>query len=52
MTSKTKIYIYNPSKRTGGTNNLLANLAKIISNNEQFDVHYIDFKNIILKIQK
>lgn len=38
-----KITIYNPSANAGGTNNLLANLAVLLSKQKQFDVHYVEF---------
>lgn len=40
-----KITIYNPSVREGGTNNLLANLAVLLSSHDCFDVHYIEYVN-------
>lgn len=39
------IYIYNPSMKTGGTNNLLGNLAHLLANGSLHNVHYIDYYN-------
>jgi len=39
------IYIYNPSLKTGGTNNLLANVASLLANDGNLNVYYIDYKN-------
>lgn len=43
MEDNNKIYIYNPSLKTGGTNNLLGNLAILLSNNSKYTVCYIDY---------
>jgi len=44
-----KIYIYNPSTKTGGTNNLLANLSILLSDNSRYEVNYIDYKDSPVK---
>ena len=40
-----KIYIYNPSVKTGGTSNLLANLTILLASNNKFDIYYLDYLN-------
>jgi hypothetical protein len=45
MHSKTDIYIYNPSEKTGGTNNLMFNLALLLNTIGKYNVIYIDYKN-------
>lgn len=54
MKEITKVYIFNPSIKTGGTNNLLGNLAILLSDNSNYSMNYIDYidspvKNIVLK---
>ncbi len=54
---ETKVYIFNPSVKTGGTNNLLGNLAILLSDNPDYSVYYIDYldspvKNIVLSKNK
>lgn len=43
------IYIYNPSLRTGGTDNLMANTALILSKNKSFNIKFIDYANSPIK---
>lgn len=40
-----QVYIYNPSLKTGGTNNLLASLAVLLANTSDYEVNYIDYNN-------
>lgn len=49
MLEKIKVYIYNPSLKTGGTNNLLGNLAVLLSDNAEYSVYYTDYANSPVK---
>ena len=42
---KSKIYIYNPSTKSGGTNNLMFNLAVLLNTKENYEVVYLDYEN-------
>lgn len=45
MVKRDSVFIYNPSIKTGGTNNLLANLAILLANDGVFNIHYIDYED-------
>lgn len=40
---KQKIHIFNPSRSTGGTNNLLYNLALILAKTPKLQIFYVDY---------
>ena len=42
---KIKVYVYNPTVKTGGTNNLLGNLALLLADDSKYSVYYIDYEN-------
>jgi hypothetical protein len=44
MIENTCISIYNPSIKTGGTNNLMFNLAVLLNTQNHFKVFYLDYK--------